>query len=164
MAHIPVNHPLRPVYRTLAGLAGFYVFVSGVLGVARAWGDPLFARDSTWALGLRLNMASAILSLIFGGLVVAANILGGRQEHLVNIAAGAISLATGFVSLALLQHANFLNFSMTNVIVSFVFGLTFLTAGLYDKVGSPEDADTEDGFRHGHLRLPHAGVTHGRAG
>ncbi|SDY03193.1 protein of unknown function [Micromonospora pattaloongensis] len=163
MAHIPVNHPLRPVYRTIAGLGGLYLFLYGVVGMAVTWGDPLFGREDVWALGLRANLASAIASLLFGATVVAAAVFGGRAEHLVNLAAGVVALATGLVMLTLLRHANFLNFSVANVIVSFVLGMVFLTAGLYDKVGSAADADTEDGLRHGRLRMPH-GVSHGRAG
>ena len=32
MAHFPVNHPLRPLYRTLAGLVGAYLLVFGIVG------------------------------------------------------------------------------------------------------------------------------------
>ena len=34
MAHFPVNHPARPLYRVFAGLVGVYILVFGVLGVA----------------------------------------------------------------------------------------------------------------------------------
>ncbi|HEX2772132.1 MAG TPA: DUF4383 domain-containing protein, partial [Micromonosporaceae bacterium] len=43
--------------------------------------------------------------------------------------------------------ANFLNFSMSTVIVSMLFGLLLLATGLYDKVGPPEHAHAEDRFR-----------------
>ena len=33
--------------------------------------------------------------------------------------------------------------------VSFIIGLVLCTAGLYGKVGSPEQAILEEGFRHG---------------
>lgn len=38
---------------------------------------------------------------------------------------------------------NFLNFSMSTVIVSMLFGLLLLATGLYDKVGTDEHAEEE---------------------
>ena len=54
--HIPVNHPARRFYRVIAALVGVYILVFGLVGLVQNWGDPLFARDSTWTLGLRTNL------------------------------------------------------------------------------------------------------------
>ena len=32
MAHIPVNHPARPVYRAIAGLIALYILIFGIFG------------------------------------------------------------------------------------------------------------------------------------
>ena len=88
MAHIPVNHPLRPLYRVLAALVGAYVLVFGIIGLVRTWGDDLFARDSVWVLGLRTNLAFALLSVIFGAVILLADVVGGNVDHLVNLACG----------------------------------------------------------------------------
>ena len=63
MAHFPVNHPARPLYRVFAGLVGVYILVFGVFGVVQTWGEPLFSRGSHWALGLRTNLAFSLVIL-----------------------------------------------------------------------------------------------------
>src|SRR5690606_6320970 len=122
MSLIPINHPMRPVFRTLGGLAGLFLFVTGVLGLVRSWGGGVFARDSVWVFGLRFNPASAAVFLLLGALVVIATVIGGQVEHFTNLIAGVAVLGIGFMALALLRFANFLNYSMTNVIVSFILG------------------------------------------
>jgi hypothetical protein len=149
MAHIPVNHPLRPLYRVLALLTGAYVLLFGILGVVRTVGDDVLARDDVWVLGLRTNLAFSVVSVLFGAVIVAANAIGGRIEHLTNMTAAVLFMVTGMGMMALLEtDANVLNFSMSTVIVSLVFGLLLLTAGLYDKSGTREEAAAEDAFRH----------------
>ncbi|BCB85329.1 DUF4383 domain-containing protein [Phytohabitans suffuscus] len=149
MAHIPINHPMRPLYRTLAGLIGLYILAFGILGVIETSGESLFARDGVWVLGLRTNLAFAIVSIIWGAVLAIGAVIGGNVEHVINLGAGLVFMVVGLVMMVLLQTGgNFLNFSMSTVIVSFVFGLLVLTAGLYDKVGSSEDVEAEERFRH----------------
>ncbi|HEX5542256.1 MAG TPA: DUF4383 domain-containing protein [Micromonospora sp.] len=151
MPHIPVNHPMRPFFRTLAGLVGLYVLVFGILGVVQTWGDALFARDSTWVLGLRTNLAFAIMSVLFGTFIMIGSVTGGNLGHFISLAIGVIFLSAGLVMLAVQRtDLNLLNFSMANVIVSFLFGLLFLATGFYDKVSSPREAFTEKRFRGRH--------------
>jgi hypothetical protein len=155
MAHIPVNHPLRPLYRVLAALVGAYVLLFGIIGLTRTWGDDLFARDSVWVLGLRTNLAFAILSVVFGAVILLANVVGGNAGHLVTLGAAVIFMVAGVAMMTLMQtEGNFLNFSMSTVVVSLAFGLVLLTAGLYDKVGTAEDAAAEDAFRHNAAPTP----------
>src|ERR687885_21968 len=122
MLHIPINHHLRPLYRTLAGLGGLYVLVFGVMGLFASTHLPLFAQPHDhklpWVLGLRTNLAFSVLSIIVGLILLQTNL-------------------------------NFLGFSMINCIVSFILGTTFLLAGLYGRVGPTEAADDEEAFRHG---------------
>jgi Domain of unknown function (DUF4383) len=164
MAHIPVNHPLRPLYRALAVLVGAYVLLFGIIGLARTWGDDPFARDSVWVLGLRTNLAFAILSILFGVVILGANLLAGNAGHLVNLTAAVIFLVAGVGMMALMQTSgNILNFSMSTVVLSLVFGLLLLTAGLYDKVGSAQEAEREDAFRHNPVPAPTRPRPNGRA-
>ncbi|MDG4768064.1 DUF4383 domain-containing protein [Solwaraspora sp. WMMD406] len=147
MAHIPVNHPLRPVYRTIAGLTGLYILVFGIAGVLATWGDPLFARDDVWVLGLRTNLAFALSSVLYGGLILIGAIAGGRYGHLANLTIAVVFMVTGLLMMAVLRtSANVLNFSMSTVVVSLIFGMIFLATGLYDKVGPAEEADTQDPY------------------
>ncbi len=150
MAHFPVNHHLRPLYRVLAGLAGVYMLVFGIVGLSKTSGLPLFTQDEAqWALGLRTNAAFAILSIVAGAVVIVANVIGRNVAHFVNQAAAIVFVVAGMASLLLLQtDANFFAFSMVNVIVTFILALITGTASLYDRTGSPEQANAEEAFRH----------------
>jgi hypothetical protein len=155
MAHIPVNHPLRQLYRTLAGLIGAYILVFGVIGLIQTWGDPLFDRDSVWVLGLRTNLAFAILSVLYGAVLLGGAIAGGNIGHMINSAGGPIFMITGIGMMTVMQtDANILNFSMSTVIVSLIFGLVVFTAGMYDKVGSSEEVEAEEAYRHAPPPVP----------
>ncbi|RLP95685.1 MULTISPECIES: DUF4383 domain-containing protein [unclassified Micromonospora] len=144
MPHFPVNHPARPLYRVLAGLIGVYILVFGVWGVAETIGDPLFDRGSNWALGLRTNLAFSLASVVFGIVLIVGASRRTNLGHYMNLTAGVVFLLTSILMMSVLQtDANFLNFSMSTVIVSMLFGLILLGTGLYDKVGPEEHAETE---------------------
>ncbi|MEU7797047.1 DUF4383 domain-containing protein [Micromonospora tulbaghiae] len=144
MAHFPVNHPARPLYRVLSGLIGLYILVFGVFGVFQTWGEGLFGRDSDWALGLRTNLAFSLVSVVFGAVLLVGASRRDNLGHYMNLTAGVVFLVTGILMMSVLQtSANFLNFSMSTVIVSLLFGLVLLATGLYDKVGTPEHAEEE---------------------
>ena len=67
MAHIPVNHPLRPVYRAVAFVIGLYLLIFGIVGVTRSAGHDFFAsHQDISALGLHTNMAFSLLSVVAG--------------------------------------------------------------------------------------------------
>jgi Domain of unknown function (DUF4383) len=151
MSHFPLNHHLRPLYRALAGLTGIFLLVFGVVGFARTAGTELFAQDrDLTALGLTTNRAFAVLSVLAGLLVLGAAVLGRNVDRWVNLWVGPGFLIAGTAMLALLNtDANFLNSSVATAIVSYVIGLVLLTAGLYGKVGSAEDAHAEEEFRIG---------------
>jgi hypothetical protein len=144
MAHFPVNHPARPLYRVLSGLIGLYILVFGVFGVFQTWGDGLFSRENTSALGLRTNLAFALVSVVFGIFLLIGASRPGNLGHYMDLTAGVVFLVTSILMMSVLQtSANFLNFSMSTVIVSMVFGLVLLATGLYDKVGTDEHAEEE---------------------
>ncbi|MER7443271.1 DUF4383 domain-containing protein [Micromonospora avicenniae] len=144
MAHFPMNHPARPIYRVLSGLIGLYILMFGVWGVVLTAGESLFARESNWALGLRTNLAFSIASVIFGAFLIIGASRRTNLGHYMNLTAGIVFLVTSILMMSLLQtEANFLNFSMSTVIVSMIFGLVLLGTGLYDKVGPPELAEAE---------------------
>ncbi|MEU0151648.1 DUF4383 domain-containing protein [Micromonospora fulviviridis] len=144
MAHIPVNHPARPLYRVLSGLIGLYILVFGVYGVFQTWGDGLFSRENNTALGLRTNLAFSLVSVIFGAFLLIGASRRGNLGHYMDLTAGVVFLVTSILMMAVLQtSANFLNFSMSTVIVSMLFGLVLLATGLYDKVGTDEHAADE---------------------
>lgn len=152
MAHFPVNHHLRPLYRVLAGASGAYMLVFGIVGFAETSGLPFFTQDQAeWALGLRTNPAFSMLSIVAGAVVLLANVVGRQLAHYINQLTAGILVVAGMAMLALLQtNANILAFSMVNVVVTFILAIVIGTASLYDRVGSAETASAEEAFRHGH--------------
>jgi hypothetical protein len=147
--HLPVNHRLRPLYRFLAALAGAYVLVFGIVGVIKTAGEPFFDQNSaTSVVGLRSNMAFAILSIVVGLIVLVGTVVGRNIDHVINLVAGIIFLVAGMLMMTVLQtNANFLNFQISTCVVSFVIGLVLFTAGLYGRTGSHADHIREEHFR-----------------
>ncbi|MEU5938457.1 DUF4383 domain-containing protein [Micromonospora sp. NPDC047548] len=142
MPHFPVNHPARPLYRVFSGLVGLYILIFGVWGVVQTWGQPLFHRGGDWVLGLRTNLAFALVSVLFGAFLIIGASRRSNLGHYMNLTAGVVFMVTGVAMMSVLQtSANFLNFSMSTVIVSLLFGLLLLATGLYDKVGTDEHAE-----------------------
>jgi len=150
MSHIPVNHPLRRLYKTLTAFAGLYILIFGIVGLTKTSGMALFSQSNLpRVLGLRTNLAFAILSVLGGLVMLAAVAIGRNIDHYMEIAAGGVFIFVGLLMLALLQtDANFLGFSMVNCIVSFILGMVVFAAGLYGKTGSDDDVAAEEAFRH----------------
>lgn len=151
MSHFPVNHPLRPLYRTLAALIGLYVLVFGIVGVIQTSGTSLFARGDTYALGLRTNLAFALASIVAGLVLLAAFVIGRNVDRTVNQWGGVAFMAAGTAMMTVVRtdELNVLNFSIRTVIVSFGIGMALFTAGLYGRSGSGEDAKAVELVRHG---------------
>ena len=137
--HLPINHPLRGLYRSLGALAGLYVLVFGIVGFTQTRGTALFAQAHLpWVLGLRTNLAFALLSIL-GGLILLFGVLVGRNlSFLVSLGGGVVFMVVGMLMLGLLRtDANFLGFTVTTCIVSFILGSIIFTAGLYGRTGVP---------------------------
>jgi hypothetical protein len=136
-SHIPVNHPLRPMYRALAAIAGLYVLIFGIVGFTRTRGTGLFAQEHLPSvLGLRTNLAFALVSIAAGIVIIVSAAVGRNIDYMINLVAGVVFMAVGMIMLGLMNtNANFLGFSMTNCVVSFVLGMAILAAGLYAKTG-----------------------------
>ena len=148
MSHIPVNHRLRPLYRGLAFLAGLYLLVFGIIGVIRTAGDPFFDRGDTVVLGLKTNMAFAVLSIVAGAIVLAATIYGRNVDHFVNMIAGGVFMFVGVFGLTIVRtDINKLNFTVATCVVSSLVGTALLIAGLYGRIGPMEQARQEEAIR-----------------
>ncbi|HEY0532021.1 MAG TPA: DUF4383 domain-containing protein [Actinoplanes sp.] len=150
MAHYPLNHHLRQSYRFGAFLAGAYLLVTGVIGLAATWGDSFFGHDGHhWSLGLRVNPAGSWLLTVLGLVIVAATVIGGNVHHRVTLVAGWALFGIAVLILATMQtDANAVDASMINVLVLLILGIITLTAGLYGKVGSSEAARAEEAAAH----------------
>ncbi|MFF3728161.1 DUF4383 domain-containing protein [Streptomyces erythrochromogenes] len=137
---LPVDYRLNTVYRIGAALCGVILLVFGSLGFA----DQLsfFSTEGTRIAGLSTNGLLSHTSVVVGMLLTGAAIKGGNTASTVNMSVGAVFLASGFVHLFLVgKDVNLLDFSMSNVIFSFVVGLLLLTFGMYGRVtgGLPHD-------------------------
>lgn len=135
--HLPVNHPLRPLYRLLVALVGGYTLLFGIVGFAQTQGTPLFSQTNLpRALGLRTNLAFALLSIVSGAILLLAVLIGRNLDYFVNIVGGVLFMVVGILMLGLSQTgANFLGFSVTSCVVSLILGTIVFTAGLYGRTG-----------------------------
>ncbi|SCL36419.1 protein of unknown function [Micromonospora pallida] len=140
MAHFPVNHPARPIYRAIGGLTGLYLTAFGVLGAVTTLGDELFAQDDTKVLGQGANLGFSLVALVVGAAILAGTALGRNRDVAINKGTAYGLMALSLFELAFLQtDVNIFNFSIATVIVIMVLGLVLLTAALYGKVGTDEE-------------------------
>jgi drug/metabolite transporter (DMT)-like permease len=142
MAHTPVNHPARPIYRAIGGLVGLYFVVFGGLGVIASVGNDFFAQDNTKVLGQGTNLGFSLLSIVLGALILLGTALGRNLDVMINQWLAYALMALGLAELAFLRtDANILNFSIATVVVVLVLSLVLLMAGMYGKVGTDEERE-----------------------
>lgn len=140
-SHFPVNHPLRPTYRALGGLTGLYLIVFGVLGLIETSGDEFFAQDGAEALWQGTNLGHSVISIVAGLIIVIGVGVGRNIDVVIHKLFGYGLAALALASLALMRtDANYLNFTMSTVIVTMVLGLVLLLAAMYGKLGTEEQA------------------------
>jgi hypothetical protein len=139
--HNPVNHPLRPLYRALAALAGAYLIVFGVVGLIVTPGNGLFGQPDDRVLGQGANLFWSIVSLIVGAVVVLVTVIGRNLDTQVNYLIGWGLLVIGTYELAVSRtDANFLKFTIATVVVTYLVGLMLILSSLYTKVAPPSEA------------------------
>jgi hypothetical protein len=150
MAHIPVNHPMRPLYRALSALCGVYLILFGIVGLIVTPGDGLFGRPDGRVLGQGANLFWSILAIIIGALVVVATVLGRNLDVEVEKYVGWGLLVVATYELAVSRtDANFLKFTIATVVVTYIVGLVLITSSLYSKVAPTEEAGTPRQAREG---------------
>ena len=150
MAHYPVNHPLRPLYRALSGLAGIYLVIFGIIGLIVTSGDGLFGTAGHRVLGQGANLFWSIVSLIIGAIVVVATVLGRNIVSETDKYIGWGLLVVGTFGLAVGRtDANVLDFSISTVVVTYLVGLVLIMSGLYTKVAAPQQAGEPRQVREG---------------
>ena len=139
MAHNPVNHPLRPIYRALGALTGAYLVLFGIIGAIMTAGDGLFGDGSDRVLGQRTNLLWSLVAALIGAIVLIATVIGRNSDTVVDRYFGWGLLAIGSFSLgAIRTDANFLNISISTVVVTYLIGLVLIMAAYYSKVAPPE--------------------------
>lgn len=142
MAHTPVNHPARPIYRAIGGLTGLYLVVFGVLGIIASAGNEVLAQDDTRAIGQGTNLGFSLISVLLGLAVLAGTAIGRNLDVVVNQWLAYLLMAVSLAGLAFLRtEANIFNFSVATVIVLMVLSLVLLMVGMYGKVGTDEERE-----------------------
>jgi hypothetical protein len=143
MAHIPINHPLRPLYRALSAIIGIYLIVFGVVGfiVSAGGGDRV--------LGQGANLLWSIVALLLGVIVLIATVMGRNLNVKVDQFVGWGLMGIGTYELAVSRtDANFFDFTISTVIVTYIVALVLIMSSLYGKVGSEEAARAEQAAAH----------------
>ena len=140
MAHTPVNHPARPIYRAIGGLVGLYFVVFGGLGIIASAGNDFLAQDDTKVLGQGTNMAFSLLSVLFGVVILVGTAIGRNLDVAINQWLAYTLMVIGLAALAFLQtDANIFNFSIMTDVVVLTLSLVLLMVGMYGKVGSDDE-------------------------
>ncbi|MGS2614144.1 DUF4383 domain-containing protein [Micromonospora sp. LZ34] len=142
MAHTPVNHPARPIYRAIGGLTGLYLVVFGVLGIVTSAGNEVLAQDDTQVLGQGTNLGFSLASVLLGLAVLAGTAIGRNVDVVINQWLAYLLMVISLGGLAFIQtEANIFNFSITTVIVLMVLSLVLLMVGMYGKVGTDDEKE-----------------------
>ncbi|MCX5118882.1 DUF4383 domain-containing protein [Micromonospora sp. NBC_00362] len=142
MAHTPVNHPARPIYRAIGGLTGLYLVVFGVLGIVASTGNEILAQDDTRVLGQGTNLGFSLLSVLLGIIVLVGTALGRNIDVAINQWLAYSLMVVSLAGLAFIRtDANIFNFSITTVVVVMTAALVLLMVGMYGKVGTEDEAE-----------------------
>ena len=150
MAHNPVNHPLRPLYRALSALAGAYLVLFGIVGLIVTGGNGLFGEPDDRVLGQGANLFWSIISLILGAIVLIGVVIGRNVDVEIDKYIGWGLLVIGSYELAASRtDANFLKFSVATVVVTYLVGLVLIVSGLYSKTAPPETTGAPREVREG---------------
>ncbi|MFR9778166.1 DUF4383 domain-containing protein [Micromonospora sp. MS34] len=140
MAHTPVNHPARPIYRAIGGLVGLYFVVFGVLGIISSAGNEMLAQDDTKVLGQGTNLGFSLLAIVLGAVILLGVAIGRNLDVKINQWLAYALMALGLAELAFLRtDANFFNFSIVTDMVVLFLSLVLLVAAMYGKVGTDEE-------------------------
>ncbi|WP_250003447.1 DUF4383 domain-containing protein [Actinoplanes sp. M2I2] len=150
MAHTPVNHPLRPLYRGVTFLTGAYLVVFGVIGLIQTSGESFTGATDVRVLGQGANLLWSILALVVGAIVLATAALGRNLDVEANKYLGWGLLVIGSYELAVNRtDANFFGFTIATVVVTYLVGLLLITAGLYLKVAPQSQSGAPRQVREG---------------
>ena len=150
MAHNPVNHPLRPIYRALGFVAGAYLVVFGIVGLIQTSGDSFTGVTGVRALGQETNLLWSIIALVVGAIVVLTTVVGRNLDTEGDKFLGWGLLVIGSYGLATSRtDANFFGFSIATVVVTHLVGIVLITVSLYSKVAPAEQIGAPRQVREG---------------
>lgn len=150
MAHIPVNHPLRPMYRLVGFVTGAYLVVFGIIGFGITAGDSFTGHTGDRVLGQSSNLLWSIITVVVGALVILGTVVGRNVDVAVDKYLGWGLLVLGSYSMAAIRtDANLFGASMSTVVVTYLVGLLLITISLYSKVAAASKAGAPRQVREG---------------
>ncbi|MGQ0716699.1 MAG: DUF4383 domain-containing protein [Pseudonocardiales bacterium] len=140
MSSTPPGSRLDLVHRIGAAVLGVGLCMFGILGVANRL--EFLAVQGKVLLGLSSNGLLSAISLIVGGVLIAAALRGGRSSSTITVVIGVLFLLSGLINLAVLDtDLNLLAFRLPNVIFSFIAGMLLLFLGAYGRFSGGLTAD-----------------------
>jgi hypothetical protein len=123
---------LNGLHRIGSLAIGIVLWVFGGLGFTNNL--EFFSTSGTPVLGMSTNGLLSAVSLVFGTVLIAAAVRGGRLASTVSVAVGVGFLLSGIANVLVLNGPyNVLAFGMSNVVFSLVAGLILLTLGAYGR-------------------------------
>jgi hypothetical protein len=150
MAHNPVNHPLRPIYRVLGFIAGAYLVLFGVLGLIQTSGEGFTGSNDVRVLGQGTTVLWSIVAIAVGAIVVVATALGRNLDTAADKYLGWGILVFGTYELAFSRtDANVFGFTISTVIVTYLVGLILILVSLYSKTAPQSQAGAPRQVREG---------------
>lgn len=140
MSGIPRVPGLDLVHRVGAAVLGAGLGVFGILGFVNRL--AFLSLQGEEIFGLSSNGMLSTISVVVGGILIAAALRGGRISSTVTAVVGVLFLLSGLVNLAVLNtDLNLLAFRLPNVIFSFVAGMLLLFLGAYGRFSGGLTAD-----------------------
>ena len=117
----------------IAGIGfGLGLWLFGTLGLLNRL--DMFSTSGVMVLGLSSNGLLSLVSLVVGGILIAAAIRGGRTASTVLVVVGAAFLASGLANVLVLDTSlNVLAFGISNVVFSLISGGLLLVLGAYGR-------------------------------
>ncbi|QSB15443.1 DUF4383 domain-containing protein [Natronosporangium hydrolyticum] len=140
MSHIPVNHPLRPLYRGVAIVIAGWLVTFGVVGLVQTQGEDWLGRGDWSALGIPTNGGFSVVCLVAGVVILLTSVIGRNLDRMANFWLGGGFLVIGTAMMALVAtEGNVFNFSSVTTSMAYLVGVGLIAAGLYGKVGPASD-------------------------
>lgn len=128
-----VDTRVLTVHRVGAVAVAAVIAVFGILGFAG--GLAFFSTEGEPILGMSSNGLLSTVSVVTAVVLIAAAFQGARIASTVMVVVGALFIVSGLLSLAVLRtELNVLAFEFSNVVFSFVAGLTLLLLGAYGRL------------------------------
>ncbi|SHN46380.1 hypothetical protein [Cryptosporangium aurantiacum] len=135
MSHLPVDHPLRGLYRGLTIVTGAASIAYGAIALIQTSGGSFTDNEGEKVWGMVANPAAGVFWIVVGGIALLAALAGRNIDAKVNSVLGPVLWVVGTIGLIFIRNGdNFLAFTVTSVCVMYLLGTLWFTAALYSGV------------------------------